>query len=285
MTCSVKVRCGTSDTASSIASTRSPKPCLPSTSTPEFESRYDLGCQVGSVATCADDTALLVAAQGGFHALDLRTGEVRLHAPVAVGRPDILMNDGKCDPAGRFVAGTMHRHAVPGQGQLLRHDSTTRLAVPLLDGVGISNGLAWTASGTTFYCIDSLQARVDRLTYDMDEGKVLSRQPAFRPARVYRDAGRHVDRRGGLSVDRVWRAGAVRRFGRDGQLLAELRVPVSRTTSCCFGGEDLRDLFITTARRSIRDDRLSDTEPLAGAVFRCRVDTPGAPTSHSRSDR
>jgi sugar lactone lactonase YvrE len=68
-------------------------------------------------------------------------------------------------------------------------------------------------------------------------------------------------------------------------LLAELRVPVSRTTSCCFGGEDLRDLFITTAPRSIRDDRLPDTEPLAGAVFRCRVDTPGAPTSHWRSDR
>jgi sugar lactone lactonase YvrE len=258
---------------------------LPSTSTPEFESRYDLGCQVGSVATCADDTALLVAAQGGFHALDLRTGEVRLHAPVAVGRPDILMNDGKCDPAGRFVAGTMHRHAVPGQGQLLRHDSTTRLAVPLLDGVGISNGLAWTASGTTFYCIDSLQARVDRLTYDMDEGKVLSRQPAF-DLRGYTGMpdGMSIDEGGCLWIA-FWRAGAVRRFSPDGQLLAELRVPVSRTTSCCFGGEDLRDLFITTARRSIRDDRLSDTEPLAGAVFRCRVDTPGAPTSHSRSDR
>jgi sugar lactone lactonase YvrE len=123
----------------------------------------------------------------------------------------------------------------------------------------------------TRFPADSLQARVDRLTYDMDEGEVLSRQPAF-------DLRGYTGMPDGMSIDEwgcLWiafpRAGAVRRFGPGGQLLAELRIPVSRTTSGCFGGEDLRDLFITTARRSIRDDRLSDTEPLAGAAFRCRA--------------
>lgn len=247
------------------------------------ERRIEVGRHIGSVVTRADDDGLLVAAQGGFYTVDLRTGEVELVAPVAADDPDILMNDGTCDPAGRFVAGTMRRDAAGGAGHLLRLDPVTRTATTLLDGVGISNGLGWDASGRNLYYIDSLLGRVDRLGYDPDDGTVVSRQPAF-------DLRRFSGMPDGMSVDEqnclwiaFWRAGVVRRFSADGQLLAEVRVPVARTTSCCLGGDDRRDLFITTARRGIRAAS-SDSEPLAGAVFHCRVDVPGLPAQHWSGD-
>ncbi len=80
-----------------------------------------------------------------------------------------------------------------------------------------------------------------------------------------------------------WRGGAVRRFTPGGRVLEEIAVPVLRTTSCCLGGPDLRDLYVTTARRSIREVP-AQVEDLAGAVFRYRVDVPGVPAHRWRSD-
>lgn len=248
------------------------------------ERRIEVGRHLGSVVTRADDDGLLVAAQGGFHSVDLRTGAIELLAPVAADDPHILMNDGTCDPAGRFVAGTMHRNALGGAGHLLRLDAASGTATTLLEQVGISNGLAWDGSGRVLYYIDSLLSRVDRLGYDLDDGTIVSREPAF-------DLRGFSGMPDGMSIDEqnclwiaFWRAGVVRRFSADGQLLAEVAVPVARTTSCCLGGDDRRDLFITTARRSIRAAS-SDSEPLAGAVFHCRVDVPGLPTRHWSGNR
>lgn len=247
------------------------------------ERRFDVGRHVGSVVTCDDGDGLLVAAQGGFHTLDTGTGRTSLLAPVAPDDADLLMNDGACDPAGRFVAGTMHRSAAPGRGALLRYAPPAG-AVPLVRSVGISNGLAWDATGATLFYIDSLLGRVDRLDYDLQDGAVTAREPAF-DLRAYSGMpdGMTIDADGCLWIA-FWRGGAVRRFDGEGRLLDEVRLPVSRTTSCCLGGDDLRDLYITTARRSIRDDAdAARAEPLAGAVFRCRVEVPGVPTHRWRA--
>src|SRR5215211_4535902 len=124
------------------------------------ERRVDLGRHVGSLVLREDGDGLLVAAQGGFLAVDPRTGRDELLAPVAPDEPDVLMNDGACDPAGRFLAGTMTRDARAGRGGLYRYDPPAT-AMPVLTGVGISNGLAWDAAGTTLFHIDTLLRRVD----------------------------------------------------------------------------------------------------------------------------
>ena len=245
------------------------------------ERRIELGRHVGCVVLRSDGDGLLVAARGGFGALDVRTGQYGVLAPVAADDPTVLMNDGACDPAGRFLAGTMSHDAAPGRGRLYRYEPPGT-AVPVLTGVGVSNGLGWDAAGSALFFVDTLLRRVDRLDYDVDTGAVTARRPA-------------VDLRGfpglpdGLAIDAedcvwvaFWRGGAVRRFTPDGRLLEEIAVPVARTTSCCLGGPDLRDLYVTTARRSIREVP-ADVEALAGAVFRYRVAVPGVPERRWRA--
>jgi sugar lactone lactonase YvrE len=239
------------------------------------ERRIDVGRPVGCLVLRADGDGLLVGAQGGFRALDTVTGRTELLASVAAGDPDVLMNDGACDPAGRFLAGTMTRGAEAGRGALYRYDPPGA-AVSVLGGVGVSNGLAWNSTGSVLYYIDTLLGRVDRLAYDADTGTVTARRPAF-------DLGGYPGLPDGMAIDAedclwvaFWRGGAVRRFRPDGELLEEIAVPVLRTTSCSLGGPDLRDLYVTTARRSVRDVP-AEVEDLAGAVFRYRVDVPGVP--------
>jgi sugar lactone lactonase YvrE len=244
------------------------------------EHRVEMGRHLGSVVLREDGDGLLVAARGGFRALDPRSGRSELLAPVAADDPDALMNDGACDPAGRFLAGTMSRRAEPGRGGLYRYDPPDA-AAQLLGGVGIANGLAWDGAGSTLFFVDTLLDRVDRLDYDVAIGTVTARRPAFdlRPYRGLPD-GMAIDAEDCLWVA-FWRGGAVRRFTPDGRLLEELAVPVARTTSCCLGGPDLRDLFVTTARRSVREAP-AEAEELAGAVFRFRVDVPGFPARRWR---
>lgn len=144
----------------------------------------------------------------------------------------------------------------------------------MLTGVGVSNGLAWSADGATMYYIDSLERRVDRFAYDVTTGTPADRRPAFT---VEEFAGIPD----GMAIDAddhlwiaFWRGGAVRRFSPTGRLVEQIDLPVARTTSCCLGGDDLRTLFVTTARRSLRSDALDD-DPNAGAVFAVGVDVPG----------
>ena len=245
------------------------------------ERRIELGRHLGSVVLRADGDGLLVAARGGFGALDLRTGRYDVLAPVAAADPTVLMNDGACDPAGRFLAGTMSRDAAPGRGALYRYEPPGR-AVPVLTGVGVSNGLGWDGAGSRLFYVDTLLRRVDEFSYDVETAAVTARRPAF-------DLSGYPGAPDGLAIDAedclwvaFWRGGAVRRFTPDGRLLQEIAVPVQRTTSCCLGGPDLCDLYVTTARRGIRTGT-ADAEPLAGAVFRYRVSVPGAPAARWRA--
>lgn len=244
------------------------------------EHRVDLGLHLGSLVLREDGDGLVVAAEGGFRTLDPESGVSELRAAVAAEDPGIVMNDGGCDPAGRFLAGTMARDAGPGRGALYRFDPPDA-AVPVLAGLGVSNGLAWDAAGTTLFHIDTLRRRVDLHAYDVRTGTLAGRRSTF-------DVSGYPGLPDGMTIDvegclwvAFWRGGAVRRFTPDGRLLQEIAVPVQRTTSCCLGGPDLRDLLVTTARRSIREGPV-EAEPLAGAVFRYRVPVPGVPAHRWR---
>ncbi len=245
------------------------------------ERRYEIGCPVGCVALRDDGDGLLLGLQGGFARLDLDDGTVRLLAAVEHDTALMQLNDGGCDPAGRFHAGSISRDASPGTGTLYRYQPPDGVRA-LLTGIGVSNGMAWDRAGSTFFFVDSAKQRVDRFRYDPAEGTLADRRPAF-------DVSQFEGIPDGIEIDAddclwvtFWRGGAVRRFTAGGRLLDELRLPVRRATSCCLGGPDLSTLFITTARRSLR--AVGDPEPLGGAIFALTVGTPGLATRRWRAD-
>lgn len=205
---------------------------------------WDAGQPVGAVVVRARG-GLALAARDGFVALDQATGAL---APLAaLGLPaGCRMNDGACDRAGRFLAGSMADDEAPGRGALYRLDPDHTVA-ELIAGVTISNGIGWSPDGALMYYIDSPTCRVDVLDYDPATGTISDRRPfaAIDAGEAIPD-GLAVDAEGGVWVA-LWDGGAVLRFGPDGRLRQAIELPCPRVTSCAFGGQDLATLYITTA--------------------------------------
>lgn len=232
---------------------------------------YQVDQFVGAVAlTEAGD--LLLAVQDGFARLDLETGGVR---PVArVGHPsDRRMNDGNCDAAGRFWAGTMALDERPDAGALYRLDVDGR-AQSIVSPVTISNGIDWSGDGRRMFFIDSPTQRVDLFDFDVASGTLANRRPFVQiPAEAGVPDGLTLDADDHVWVS-LWNGGALHRYAPDGSLDMVVRLPVTHPTSCAFGGADLRDLYITTATIAL-DDRERARQTHAGALLRCRPGPPG----------
>ncbi len=235
-----------------------------------------VGQPVGAVALSRTG-GLIAAVRDGFAAVDEETGTVELLRAVEADRPDNRMNDGKCDSAGRFWAGTMAEDERPGAGGLYRLDVDLSVST-VLTGVSVSNGLAWSPDDRTMYYVDSLERSVDRFDFDAERGRVANRRSlvAVEVAAGMPD-GIAIDGAGHLWVA-LWDGWAIRRYAPNGGLDAIVPLPAAQITSCTFGGPDLRDLYVTSAASglSAADLRL---QPHAGAVFRVRVDVPGAPAA------
>lgn len=215
---------------------------------------------------------LVVAAGNGFATL-AGDGSLDWIATVAPGG---RMNDGKVDPAGRFLAGTMTSDRSPGAA-LYRLDPDGRVTT-LLTGVSISNGLGWSPEGDLMYYVDTPTRRVDVFDYDVPTGRLGGR-------RTFVEIGGMPGNPDGLTVDAdggVWvvlcRGRTVRRFRPDGRLDATIDLPVSRATSCAFGGAAHDTLYITSGRFDLDGDRLA-AEPLAGSLLRCRPGFVGMPAT------
>ncbi len=226
---------------------------------------WDIGLPVGAVVP-RESGGLCVAAGNGFYALDLDTGEVTEIA-AARGLPGTRMNDGACDRAGRFYAGSMDNDEAPARGSFYRLD-TDHTVTELFDGVGISNGVGWSPDDTLMYYIDSLAYRVDVMDYDARTGQMGERRPFARlgSGEVVPD-GLAVDAEGGVWAA-VWGGSVIQRYAPDGKLSGVVRLPAANVTSCAFGGRELDQLFITTAAGPGRS---------AGALFTCPAGVKGLP--------
>jgi sugar lactone lactonase YvrE len=184
------------------------------------------------------------------------------------GDPSVRMNEGGCDPDGRFYCGSMAYDQREGAASLYRldPDGTVHLA---LEGLTVSNGLDWSPDGTLAYHNDTATHTIAVYSYDRDAGLTGRRTLA---ALEYRPDGLTVDGQGG-----VWTAlsdgGAVRRYTPEGELDAVIDVPARKVTACTFGGESLEDLFITTSREGLQPG----DDPLAGALFRAAPGVRGLP--------
>jgi sugar lactone lactonase YvrE len=234
----------------------------------------DVGGPVGAVAPTTSGRVLL-AAGDGFLRLDPATGGVEEVAVVEGDDPRTTMNDGACDPAGRFWAGSKDVEGRRPIGTLYRLGPDLEPA-PVVRGVTVSNGLAWAPDGTTMYYIDSPTHAVDAFDFAPATGEATDRRRmASLPESGGLPDGMTVDEEGFLWVA-FWGGSAVRRLAPDGRVVAEVRFPARLITSCAFGGPDLGDLYVTSARIGLSDADLRD-EPAGGGLFRVRPGVRGLP--------
>ncbi len=179
----------------------------------------------------------------------------------------VRMNDGGCDPAGNLYAGSMAYDQTLGAGALYRVSPGGQVST-VLPSVTVSNGIDFSPDGTRAYYNDTETGSTD--VFDVLDGQLTGRRPFHTADGAWPD---------GLTVDsagNVWVAlngrGRVRCYSPDARILIDVDLPVRLVTACTLGGDDLRDLYVTTSREG-----LDDPEPAAGALFRIRVDVPGRP--------
>jgi sugar lactone lactonase YvrE len=204
-----------------------------------------------------------------------------LLAEVEAHLPENRFNDGKCDPAGRYWAGTMSLTDQPSKGALyqLEADHTVKRLIP---DVSISNGLAWTSDGGTMYFADTPTRQIAAFDYDLVTGDVNNRRTVVHiPEDQGFPDGMTIDSEGMIWVAH-WDGWQVSRWNPNtGEQLCAIPVPASQVTSCTFGGPDLDQLFITTARVGLDEEELSK-QPLAGGVFRAMPGVKGVPANRYR---
>lgn len=238
-------------------------------------SRTDVGTTIG-VAIPRLAGGFVASSIDGLLEVTENSGRARLLLPIEQDRPLNRMNDGKCDSHGRLWSGTLSVRFERGAGSLYRIDPNLSL-VRAVEGVRVSNGIAWSPDETLLYFNDTLSRGVDVFDYDTGSGSLSNR-------RRFVEIEREIGLPDGMAVDTegcVWVAlfhgGQVRRYSPDGAWIGVVSLPVARVTSCNFGGPDLEDLYITTADLKICDDG-KPHEREAGFVFRCRPGMKGLPS-------
>jgi len=230
-----------------------------------------VGQPVGTVVPRAKG-GVMVALRDGIGALDLKTGKLEIIANPEKDLAGNRFNDGKCDPAGRFWAGTLGKSG----GSLYRMDAD--LAVKkVFGGVRTSNGIAWSLDKKVMYFIDTPTGEVASFDYDNATGEVSNRRVAVKvPSENGHPDGSTLDVDGNLWVAH-WDGWNVTCYDvRTGKSLRSVRMPCARITSCAFGGPDLDILYITSARTGISASDL-EKQPLAGGLFRIRPGVRGIP--------
>lgn len=231
---------------------------------------------------------LIVAFRDGLFAFDPASGERKPLCPPPYDPASERFNDGKADPQGRFWAGSMSEERGVAKGALYRWgpDGLVRMA----GGVSTSNGLAFSPDGHTLYWADTPSHRVMAYDFDPVQGTLGAARvfASFEPKVAGQDLAPYGGRPDGAAVDAegaywcaMYEGQRLVRFAPDGSLLRSVPLPVRCPTMPCFGGPDLRTLFVTSSRLNRPADEAA-AQPLAGCVLHTRVDVPGLPVNFAR---
>lgn len=230
---------------------------------------------------------LVVARRDGLWTLDPATGHQEQLAPPPYDPTQQRYNDGKPDAAGRLWVGALSDARRP-EAALYRLDAKGATAV--VEGIAVSNGLAWSPDGRTLYASDTKAHTIYRHPFDGVSGTLGPREPWVRfperqpdqPLSAYggRPDGATVDVEGAYWVA-LFEGQRLLRLSPEGKVLMELPLPVRCPTMPCLGGADGRTLFITTTRDKRPAEELA-AQPWAGAILTLRVDVPGLPAHRVR---
>ncbi len=236
----------------------------------------EAGQYVGAIAPKKSGGAIL-AMHHGIYFLNFETEKFTFVFDPESDKPDNRFNDGKCDAAGRFWAGTMSFGEKEPLGSFYRIDRD-RSVTKMFDKVTVSNGIAWNPDNTIMYYIDTPTKIVFAFDFDLKTGSLSNRRTVVRvPDGQGSPDGMTSDSEGMIWVAH-WGGWRVSRWDpRNGKLMEVVDIPVEKVTSCVFGGEDLDELYITTASRGLSSEDLKK-QSHAGGIFELKTHVRGTPT-------
>lgn len=218
---------------------------------------------------------MIAALKTGLYRLDPSSGALALVAAPEAHLPENRFNDGRCDRAGRFWAGTMCDARRDPTGSLYRLDPGGRCTTMRGDVI-VPNSIAWSPDDRIMYFADTYRHRIWIYDFDLAAGAISNE-------RLFVDASGHPGRPDGSCVDAegcLWNAeyGGWRlvRYTPAGGIDRVIEMPVSNPTCCCFGGRQLDTLYVSSARQRLTPGDLK-RQPLAGSVFALRPGVTGLP--------
>ena len=225
---------------------------------------WSLPDRVGSFALCGDASQLLLGLASGIALFDLNRGAMSAVISVAAHQPTTRINDGRCDPQGRFVFGLFNAEQTP-IGHFYRVDADLQIETLPLPPVTVANSIAFSPDGTRMFFADSPTRVIHQAPYAAD-GRIGTPSVFVRLGQDegYPD-GSTVDADGGL-WNAQWEGSCVVRYGADGAVTDRLALPTQRPTCPAFGGTARDRLFVSSARIGLSDAVLIE-QPTAGGIF------------------
>ncbi|GHB90823.1 SMP-30/gluconolactonase/LRE family protein [Cerasicoccus arenae] len=238
---------------------------------------YEFPRRVGAVVP-AKEGGFVCALEEGFYHLSADGDDLTYLTDPEPGRTDNRFNDGKCDPFGRFVAGTMSL-VDDNEGAALYSLGKDGSCQQVLAPVGCSNGLAWSKDQKHFFYIDTPTRQIVRFDYAAETGAISNRKVCIEiPAEDGHPDGMCIDQDDHLWIAH-WGGWQVARYNpATGQKMEHIHVPAAQVTSCAFGGGGMNELYITTGCYNLTSEQRAE-QPHAGKVFVCPVDAVGFPTA------
>jgi sugar lactone lactonase YvrE len=235
---------------------------------------------VGCIAPRKNGGLILASSNGDqgrltFSTVETGSGSLKVLYSLNDEPVNHRFNDGKCDPRGRFLAGTMNLNEKDPVGSLYSFDG--KAITRLLGGATISNGMTWSPDYKTFYYIDTPTREVMAFDYNLETGAVASpHRAAYVPEALGWPDGMTSDMQGNLWIA-MWGGAQVTKWDPNtGQLLERIPIPAKNVSSCVFGGRDMNELYITSARKELDEATLKEY-PLTGGVFRLKTKVEGMP--------
>ena len=233
--------------------------------------RFHIGQPLGVLAL-REKGGLILALRDGFALWDEATKSLDfIHTPEKEN-PDTRFNDGGVDPAGRFFAGTMTFDGNRDIGNLYRLGTDHSLK-KVESSLYIPNGMAWSTDRKNFYLTDTNRHIIYVYDYDVDTGDITNRRTFIQFDKHEFPDGLTTDTNGDFWIA-LWGSSKIYRFDHQGKKVAEIPVPVQYPTSCCFGGDDLSTLFITTSRLPLPEHEQKN-QPLAGKLLMLETNVTG----------
>jgi len=209
---------------------------------------------------------LLLAMEKGLASFDLVTEQLTKLEVLENSNPKIRFNDGKVGPNGNFWVGTMEKNCATNAGNFYRISPNFETSLEI-EQTSISNGMAWSSDREKFFYIDSPTFSVQVFDFDAENGVISNGRILFKiPDEYGGPDGMCIDSEDTLWIAH-WGGHCVRRWNPEtGQVLEKIEVAAPHVTSCCFGGKDLKTLYITTAKSGLTDKQLQEF-PQSGGLF------------------
>ena len=222
---------------------------------------------------------LLLALEKGLASFNLENEQLTKLDVLENSNPNLRFNDGKIGPDGAFWVGTMDKICAADAGSFYRVGPNLRSEV-VLPKTTISNGMAWTSDKKTFYYVDSPTFEIRAFDFNLNDGAISNGRTAIKVPEAYGTPdGMCIDAEEMLWVAH-WGCKCVRRWNpQTGKEIAKIDVPAPHVTSCCFGGKDLKTMYITTARSGLSDVQLKEF-PLSGGLFTYESNVEGTPINY-----